>query len=95
MGVRFTHTHPDGTACYRVRSSWPLKPIVVIDVGGQSYGAGFMGYTGSWYLYDLTTGKEVGRIDREVFEASFKRLVVCELQEDEEGKCVATKVGAA
>lgn len=99
MGVKFTHTHTDGTACYRITNGlghkFRLDRVAIIDMGTTTYGAGYMPYSGHWYIYDLATGKEIGSLSRELWEASFERLVVGELQIDGEHKCVATRTEVA
>lgn len=87
MMIKLSHTHDDGKTCYSVSPRITKAGIAhfISWTGGyhtEKYGIGYMPYTGSYYAYDLKTGKEVARFSREFYDSVVKQNVGVDLAED-------------
>lgn len=87
---RFQATdHGDGRVCFRFprsrTASYTKQCLLIID--GKQIAAGYMGYTGQWYLFDVETGEEVATVRREFYEAHFAKFHWTDLVRATEDQC--------
>lgn len=73
MSIRLSHKHEDGKQCFAIRRHLEkcglFRFIHPVTFKATTVAGAFMGYTGSYYLYDMETGREVAHIpDRKFFE---------------------------
>lgn len=82
MGIRQLHDHPDGKVCYQMSSPRQLSKGTIFQIGTEQFAAAFMGYTGSWYAYDLKTGQEIATFSRSFFERCIAPFLIGDLIAD-------------
>lgn len=72
MGIKFIHEHPEknGVKCFVIKSrDWPLTKPHMIEINGKQFAAAYNPYSWHWYIFNPETGREVGSMSRELFEA--------------------------
>lgn len=73
MGVKVLHEHPDkpGSRCYEIRgdSCGNLTKVHLLMIGSREFAVAWHTYAWTWYVYDTETGKQVGSMTREMFDA--------------------------
>lgn len=87
MGIRKIHDHPTRQgACYKVSSRHPLTKCGLFRVAaGDEIAAGYMVWSGHWYLFDLETGRERSdSITADIFEQFFEPWRIATLEPDPE-----------
>lgn len=86
MSIKFTHDHEDGGACYKIYDRYGgsllTEPGIAhlpvesrLDANwpeAQPVGVQFCAYSGSWHIYDVTTGREIGSVTREFYDRFIK-----------------------
>lgn len=75
--IELAHTHKDGKECFLTDSKY--SNWVHISLRGKTFWAAYMQYTGSYYAFDISTGKETAHFTREFFETFLKPLIISEL----------------
>ncbi len=71
--------------CYKIDGR--LTKVGIYSMLGKSVAVGYLGYTGHWYAYDETTGKEIATFTRQFYENFIQPLKVCDLNIDSECVC--------
>jgi hypothetical protein len=87
MSVKFTHKHSDGKACYVVSRRGGhrfdevlLLTLVMRDLKAVQVAMAYLAYSNQWYLFDTTTGEEIGSFGgRSPLVDYYKYLVTEEL----------------
>lgn len=89
MGIKIDHVH-EGKVCYvsTGHGTHPHSKEVVLAINGKKFGAGFLPYTGSWYIYDLETGEEQAAM-REPFFKALEPFIIGKLVQDKNCKKAA------
>lgn len=77
--IKLSHRHDNGKECFVVIRGTGHKSSIITEAGiiyglGGRYGIAYKPYTGSWYGYDLETGREIAQFSREFYEQQLKTI---------------------
>jgi hypothetical protein len=91
MGIKISHTHNDGRVCFETHPRHALSDkslISLIDDKNHvhEYAVAYMIYTGSYYSFDINTGREVAKFSREFYETIIKPMISTTLVPDPDCK---------
>jgi hypothetical protein len=79
-------TEPDGTRLYTGRGLHPLSQPMLLQARHKICVAAYMAWSGHWYAYDLTTGREIASFTKEFFEQFMRPRMTCLLIPSPDGR---------